>query len=110
VNTRTRLWLIAGLSLLALIVIGLVLQAINTLYFQLSWVLPAWIVQPIFFLVFAGLVVLLVQLAWPWIQGRLGGKAQRIFTPTTRESPRGRRPEPSRHRPDPRPGARCGGA
>jgi len=76
VNTRTRLWLIAGLSLLALIVIGLVLQAINTLYFQLSWVLPAWIVQPIFFLVFAGLVVLLVQLAWPWIQGRLGGKGR----------------------------------
>ena len=75
-NTRTRLWLIAGLSLLALIVIGLVLQAINTLYFQLSWVLPAWIVQPIFFLVFAGLVVLLVQLAWPWIQGRLGGKGR----------------------------------
>lgn len=75
-NTRTRLWLIAGLSLLALIVVGLVLQAINTLYFQLSWVLPAWIVQPIFFLVFAGLVVLLVQLAWPWIQGSLGGKGR----------------------------------
>nr|WP_199289290.1 GTP-binding protein [Cyanobium sp. FACHB-13342] len=68
--------MIAGLSLLALIVVGLVLQAINTLYFQLSWVLPAWIVQPIFFLVFAGLVVLLVQLAWPWIQGSLGGKGR----------------------------------
>ena len=73
-NTRTRLWLIAGLALVALIVVGLVLQAINTLYFQLSWVLPAWIVQPIFFLVFAGLVVLLVQLAWPWLQGSLGVK------------------------------------
>ncbi len=73
---RTRLWLIAGLALLALITVGVVLQAINTLYLQLSWYLPYWIVQPVLFLVFAGLVVLLVQLAWPWLRGALGGKAR----------------------------------
>ena len=74
-KTRTRLWLIAGLVLLALIAVGVVLQAINTLYLQLSWYLPYWIVQPVFFLVFAGLVLLLVQLAWPWLRAALGGKA-----------------------------------
>ncbi|MEX0588393.1 MAG: DUF697 domain-containing protein [Cyanobium sp.] len=71
-TTRNRLWLIAGLALLALIAVGVVLQGINTLYFQLSWYLPAWIVQPVFFLLFAGIALLLAQLAWPWVQGALG--------------------------------------
>jgi small GTP-binding protein len=75
-NTRTRLWLVAGLALLGLIALGVVLQGINSLYWQLSWLLPYWIVQPVFFLVFAGIALLLVQLAWPWLRAALGGKAR----------------------------------
>ena len=67
-KTRTRLWLLAGLSLVALIAVGLVLQGINTLYLQLSWYLPYWIVQPVFLLIFAAGALLLVQLAWPWLR------------------------------------------
>ena len=89
-NTRTRLWLIAGLALVALIAVGLVLQAINNLYFQLSWILPAWIVQPIFFLVFAGIAVLLVQLGWPWLQAALKARNQQSGT--------GARPAPGNRR------------
>ena len=67
-KTRTRLWLLAGLALVALIAVGLVLQGINTLYLQLSWYLPYWIVQPVFLLIFAAGALLLVQLAWPWLR------------------------------------------
>jgi uncharacterized protein len=68
VKTRTRLWLLAGLALVALIAVGLVLQGINTLYLQLSCYLPYWIVQPVFLLIFAAGALLLVQLAWPWLR------------------------------------------
>ncbi|MCP9912321.1 50S ribosome-binding GTPase, partial [Cyanobium sp. BA20m-14] len=67
-KTRTRLWLLAGLALVALIAVGLVLQGINTLYLQLSWYLPYWIVQPVFLLIFAAGALLLVQVAWPWLR------------------------------------------
>lgn len=73
-NTRNRLWLITAAALLGLIGLGLVLQAVNTLMFQLSWYLPAWIVQPIFLLLAAAFLVLLTQLAWPWLQAALQGR------------------------------------
>ncbi|MCF8139973.1 MAG: GTPase domain-containing protein, partial [Cyanobium usitatum Tobar12.5m-G36] len=60
--------MIAGLAVLALIAVGALLQGVNNLYWQLSWYLPSWIVQPLFALVFAGFVLLLVQLAWPWLR------------------------------------------
>ena len=67
--------MIAGLAVLALIAVGAVLQGVNNLYWQLSWYLPSWIVQPVFALVFAGFVLLLVQLAWPWLR-TITGKAR----------------------------------
>ena len=88
-KTRTRLWLLAGLAMVALIAVGLVLQGINTLYLQLSWYLPYWIVQPVFLLIFAAGALLLVQLAWPWLRsawearGRPAAGGERP-APTTR--------------------------
>ncbi|MFO7630147.1 MAG: GTP-binding protein [Prochlorococcaceae cyanobacterium] len=64
---RTRLWLLAGGLLLALLVLGMLLQSINSLIWQLSYWLPAWLVGPLLLLLFVGGGGLLLQLAWPWL-------------------------------------------
>lgn len=89
-KTRTRLWLLAGLALVSLIAVGLVLQGINTLYLQLSWYLPYWIVQPIFLLIFAAGALLLVQLAWPWLRSGWTSK-QRSAAGSRQPAPTNRR-------------------
>ncbi len=91
-TTRTRLWLIAGLALVALLAVGLVLQGINSLYMQLSWVLPYWIVQPVFLLIFAAGALLLLQLAWPWLQAAWQARGRQAGAgATTRAAPTSRR-------------------
>lgn len=75
-NTRKRLWMAVALALAALVVVGMVLQAINQLVWQLSAVLPYGFVAPVLWLLLLALGALLLQLAWPWIrpvlQQRLG--------------------------------------
>ncbi|MGC5196291.1 GTP-binding protein, partial [Aphanothece microscopica] len=97
-KNRTRLWLAAGLLLLALLVVGMVLQAINQLVWQLSGVLPYGLVGPVVFLLLAGAVLLLAQLAWPWIRslGRSskGGGERNALPP---EAPSSRREAAARN-------------
>nr|WP_198006506.1 GTP-binding protein [Cyanobium sp. PCC 7001] len=49
-------------------VVGLVLQAVNQLVWQLSAILPYGLVGPVVFLLMAGAALLLAQLAWPWLR------------------------------------------
>ena len=64
-----RLWLWLGGGLLVLVVITAVLQAINNLIWQLSYLLPAWLVGPFMLLLFGGGALLMARVAWPWLEG-----------------------------------------
>ena len=64
-----RLWLGLGGGLLVLVVITAVLQAINNLIWQLSYLLPAWLVGPFTLLLFGGCALLIARVAWPWLEG-----------------------------------------
>ena len=77
-NTRLLFW--GGAALIALVVIGMVLQAIRNLLWDLSYWLPAWMVGPVLLLGAALIVTVLTQLVWPWYKGwkqqsRSGGAA-----------------------------------
>ncbi len=64
-----RLWLWLGGGLLVLVVFTAVLQAINNLIWQLSYLLPAWLVGPFTLLLFGGGALLIARVAWPWLEG-----------------------------------------
>jgi small GTP-binding protein len=66
-NTRKRLWLALALLLAALVALGIVLQTINQLIWQLSAVLPYGLVGPVVGLLLLAGAILLLQLAWPWL-------------------------------------------
>ena len=63
-----RLWLWLGGGLLVLVVITAVLQAVNNLIWQLSYLLPAWLVGPFTLLLFGGATLLMARVAWPWLE------------------------------------------
>ena len=69
-KTPPRLWLWLGGALLLLVVVSAVLQAINNLLWQLSYLLPGWLVGPVTLLLFGGAALLLARLSWPWLQGQ----------------------------------------
>ncbi len=60
------LWLLLALALL--VVVGMVLQSVNQLLWQLSYWLPGWLVGPIALLLLAALLLGLTRLLWPWLQ------------------------------------------
>ena len=66
-TTPPRLWLWLGIALVVLVAVTAVLQAVNNLLWQLSYVLPAWLVGPVTLLLFGGLTLLLARLLWPWL-------------------------------------------
>ena len=69
-----RPWIWLGVALLAVVLLTAVLQAVNSLLWQLSYLLPAWLVGPVTLLLFGGGALLLARLAWPWlIDWRRGG-------------------------------------
>jgi len=69
----------AGGALVALVVLGMVLQAIRNLLWDLSYLLPPWLVGPILLLGVALVVALVLQVGWPWLkawrQNRTAGDA-----------------------------------
>ena len=69
---RTRLWLILGGLLVVVVVLSIVMQAINSLIWQLSYWLPGWLVGPILLLLVGALVLALLPLVEPWIRGKRG--------------------------------------
>ncbi|QEY31599.1 DUF697 domain-containing protein [Synechococcus sp. RSCCF101] len=62
---RPGLWWIAAGALLALVVLTLVLQAVNSLIWNLQLLLPAWMVGPLLLLVVGGCGLLLARWFWP---------------------------------------------
>ena len=62
-------WILLGVAaLIALMVIGLVLQGIRNLLWDLSYWLPPWLVGPVL-LIGAGLIVaVVVQIGLPWMR------------------------------------------
>jgi len=67
VKTPPRLWIWLGVALAALVAITAALQALNNLLWQLSYLLPGWLVGPVALLLFGGGALLLARLAWPWL-------------------------------------------
>ena len=67
-NTPGRLWLWLGIGLVIVVVLTAVLQAVNALIWQLSYLLPAWMVGPALLLLLGGGGLLLVRLLWPWLR------------------------------------------
>ncbi|MFM7548207.1 MAG: YcjF family protein [Cyanobacteriota bacterium] len=70
-----RLWLLAGVALLGLIGLGLVLQLINQLTWQLSAVLPYSLVGPVLLILLLLVLAGGLQIGWPllrpWLEPRL---------------------------------------
>ena len=62
-----RIWLWLGLALGVLVVVTAVLQAVNNLLWQLSYLLPSWLVGPFTLLLFGGAALLIARFAWPWL-------------------------------------------
>ena len=62
---RTRLLLILAGSLVGLIILGGVLQAIRTLLWDLSYFLPSWLLAPVLLLGLGLIVAVGLQLGWP---------------------------------------------
>lgn len=63
-----RLWLLAGAALLALIGLGMVLQLINQLTWQLSAVLPYPLVGPVLLLMMMIVLAGALQIGWPLLR------------------------------------------
>ncbi len=63
-----RLWIWIVLGLLALVALGMVLQAIQQLQWTLSTWLPYWLVGPLMLVLLAALLVALAQVGWPWLK------------------------------------------
>jgi hypothetical protein len=78
---RFRLWLWIGVALVVLLLVGVVLQGVNQLLWQLSYWLPGWLVGPLLLVVVAAVGLAVVQVGWPWIQALRRDTAQRNRLP-----------------------------
>jgi small GTP-binding protein len=73
-----RLWLGIALAFLALALVGVALQALNQLLWQLSYWLPGWLLGPLLLLFLAALGLAFAQIGWPWLRAwRRGERAGR---------------------------------
>ena len=64
----TRWILIGAAALIALMVIGLVLQGIRNLLWDLSYWLPAWLVGPVLLIGAILIVAAVMQIGLPWFR------------------------------------------
>ena len=82
-NTRWLFW--AGGALVALVVIGMVLQAVRNLLWDLSYWLPPWMVGPVLLLGLGLIVAVISQVLWPWYkawkQGQVRGDRSAVDEP-----------------------------
>jgi small GTP-binding protein len=92
-----RLWLISLAALAALLGIGLLLQLLNQLVWQLSAVLPYGLVGPVLLVVLALMAAALVQLLWPWIRGWWRERRLRLAPPEVQPPLRNRREAAARN-------------
>jgi small GTP-binding protein len=65
---RFRPWLWLGVALVVVVAVSVLIQAVNNLLWQLSYLLPPWLVAPVLLLVLGGGGLLLLRLAWPWLR------------------------------------------
>ena len=68
-----RLWLWLGLAFAGLALVGVVLQALNQLLWQLSYWLPGWLLTPLLLLLVGAVGLAAVQVGWPWWQAWRSG-------------------------------------
>ena len=85
-----RLILLGAAGLIVLLVLGLVLQAIRNLLWDLSYILPPWLVGPVLLIGTILVMALVVRVGWPLWKG---WKSHRGTTKanTTAPSPPGSR-------------------
>ena len=65
-TARNRLLIGLAAALVVLVLAGMVLQAIRTLLWDLSYVLPTWLLTPVLLLAIGLLVAIAVLVVWPW--------------------------------------------
>ena len=63
---RSRLLIGLAAGLLALVVIGAILQAVRSLLWDLSYLLPGWLLTPVLLLAVGLILALGIQIGWPW--------------------------------------------
>lgn len=94
-----RLWLLAGAALVGLIGLGMVLQVINQLTWQLSAVLPYPLVGPVLLLLLLVVLAGAMQIGWPllrpWIEPLLPEWLRRQLPPSAPQGRTGRQPPPA---------------
>ncbi|MGB1621606.1 MAG: YcjF family protein [Synechococcus sp.] len=91
-GSRSRLLLILAGSLVVLIVVGGVLQAIRTLLWDLSYFLPGWLLAPVLLLGLGLVIAVGVQLGWPtWKRLQQRRRLQQRGTSEALQAPRDRR-------------------
>jgi GTPase SAR1 family protein len=73
-----RLWLLIAGLLLGIIVFSMVLQAISSVLWQLSYWLPSWLVAPTLLLLVGALGLALYPLLLPWLKGRGQGRGTKL--------------------------------
>jgi uncharacterized protein len=64
---RFRLWIWVAVALSAVVAASVLIQAVNNLFWQLSYLLPAWLVGPVTLLLIGGGVLLVARFAGPWL-------------------------------------------
>ena len=91
----TRLWLLAGLALFALIGLAMLLQLLNQLSWQLSALLPYQLVGPVLTLLLLAVVIGGLQFGWPllrpWLPQLLPAWLQPWLPASLRRQPPGSR-------------------
>jgi small GTP-binding protein len=93
VKLPPRLWIWLGVGLVVLVAITAVLQAVNNLLWQMSYLLPGWLVGPAALLLFGGAALVLGRLAWPWLVDLRRGRPSGSGAPGALPSPPGNRQE-----------------
>ena len=77
-----RLILFGAAGLIVLLVLGLVLQAIRNLLWDLSYILPPWLVGPVLLIGTILVLAFVVQVGWPWWKGWKGRRGATQANPT----------------------------